>query len=122
MSETHPTDRIETVNDWLVMIRVLPRVQLVLIVLGILVGTIIALEHWVGFVLMGVVIGIVSRSLGQAIVSALVIGGLAIVAFLAYAWYHDQLLTVLALGELTLISVLVPLVLIVFGSLIRGVT
>lgn len=122
MSETDLSDRVDRTLDWLAMIRAVPRLQLILVVLGVLVGAILALEHWLGFVFMGLVIGLVSRTLGQAIVTSFAVGAVAIVAFLGYAWRHDQLTVVLSLGELTLISVLIPVALIVLGSLVRGVT
>lgn len=115
-------DRLEVIETALAVIRSRPRLQAIIIVIGVLVGFAVALAHWVGFVLAGVIVGLVARTLGQAIVLAMMAGGIAIVAFLAYAWWYDQLLVVLLLGELTVVAVLVPAVLTVFGSLVRGVT
>lgn len=122
MSERHSTGRLDAIETALAGIRTNPQLQVTLIVIGVLVGFAVALAHWVGFVLAGAAIGLVTRTLGQAIVVAMVAGGIAIVTFLGHAWWHDQLLVVLSFGELTIIAVLVPLVLIVFGSLVRGVT
>lgn len=111
-------NRVEETVD---TIRTEPRLQLSVIVVGLIVALLLALFHWVGFLVAGMVLGVASTSVKQALVGVLGVWVIVISIFLGYAWWHDKLAIVLDLGELTLVSMVIPLGLVFIGSLLRGI-
>ncbi len=102
-------------------IRTEQRLQLSVLVGGLFIALLLALFHWIGFLVAGVVLGVASTSIKQALVGVLGVWILVISSFLGYAWWYDQLAIVLDLGELTLVSMVIPLGLVFIGSLLRGI-
>lgn len=108
-------------RDYLAMVRALPRLQAIFLVAGVAVALFIALEHWVGLFLAGLIIGLVATTLRQAIALGVSVSVAIAVAMFTYAARHDQLGAVLALGDFTVFAVAMVFGLILLGSLIRGV-
>lgn len=101
-------------------VRRTPSARAALGAVGVLVGVWIATVHWSGFIITGLAIGIVAATLREAVVAALGVGLLLSIGFIGYAWWYDQLGRMLALGELTAIALVIPPILVIIGSLVRG--
>lgn len=109
-----------TLRTHIAMLRSHPRPRAVVIVAGCLLGALLALEHWIGFVLIGIVVGVVSPSLRHAIALGVLLGGMASAMFVGYGIVHGQTGTLIVLWELTAVSAIVPPVLVTLGTLVRG--
>lgn len=103
-------------------VRSRPRRRAALGTAGVVLGLLVALVHWGGFLLAGLVIGIVAGRPREAGGGALVVGAFVTVTFLGYARWHDQLDALLGLGELTVVSLAIPFALLLLGASVRLVT
>jgi len=92
------------------------------VLLGGAVGLLAAFLHWGGFVLAGALIGLASRSLTRAVAFALAFGVLAWLLFAASLLRSGVFGAYLGMGQLTLLSVAVPVGLPILGAIaVRGV-
>lgn len=112
---------LTAVADTINAIREDQKQRLALLAVGIGVGLALALFHWIGFLVAGISLGVVARSLITAIAGAVVFGVVIAGGFLGYAWWHGQLTVVLDLGQFTALAVVISFGLVLLGSLIRAV-
>ena len=86
-----------------------------------IVGLAAAWVHWYGFVLGGALAGLVSKNLRRGLLAGLGFGLLAWVVFAALLASHGVLAAYLGMVQVTALSVAIPIVGGLLGSLVRGV-
>lgn len=109
------TDRF---RDALGSIRTRPRHHFVAMVITAFVGLFLAWIHWIGLIIAGALVGIVSPSLRNGVFSALGFGFLVITLFMLS--HGTGATRVLRMEPIIYITLLSALVLPVLGSLVRG--
>ena len=88
--------------------------------LGAVVGLALASVHWVGLVIGGALVGTFARDLPRAVVAGVAFGLVALVAFGVWLALDGALGVFLEMGQILAVSVAIPLVGGVLGSLVRG--
>ncbi|WP_138797442.1 hypothetical protein [Halostella sp. PRR32] len=112
---------MSAVADRLTAVRSDPRKRAAALALGVVLGLAVAQIHWVGFVVGGALVGLASRTLPRALAAGLAFGVLAWLAFVALLASHGTLGGYLDTGQLLYVSIAIPLVGGVLGSLVRGI-
>ncbi|PSQ28571.1 hypothetical protein BRD03_02450 [Halobacteriales archaeon QS_9_68_17] len=112
---------MSALTDGLAAVRRDPRTRAGGLVLGAAVGLAVAQAHWVGFVLGGALVGLASRDLPRALAAGLAFGVLAWLAFAGLLADGGAFDGYLGAGQLPYISVAIPLLGGVVGSLARGI-
>ena len=98
-----------------------PTVHWVSLVVAILAGLGLATLHWIGLVVGGVLVGLLAATVWRALLAGIGFGFLALCLWLGSLWSAGTLSAVLAMGEVTVLAILLVLVLPVVGSLARVV-
>lgn len=88
---------------------------------GVAVGLAVAQLHWLGLLLGGALVGLASRDLPRALLAGLAFGVVALAVFLASLVVAGAAGPALAMGRLTHLTLAVPVVAGLVGSLARGV-
>lgn len=89
--------------------------------LAVAVGLLVATFHWAGFVLGGALVALPQRSIPRGLLAGLGFGAAALLLFGAELAATGNLATAAGMGQVTMVTVAVPLVLGLLGSLARGV-
>lgn len=118
-----PRSSTDDDTDFLASIRTNSRRRWSVVVLGVLAGMLLAQFHWLGFVVGGALVALPQPSLGRGLVAGFGFGVVAWCWFVATIALQGQ--TVLAvytgMGEVFALSVAIPVVGGLLGSLARGV-
>ncbi|WP_336136505.1 hypothetical protein [Natronomonas amylolytica] len=105
---------------FLTTVRTEPRKRYVALAVALVVGLAVAWVHWLGLVVAGALVGLVSRTLPRAVVAGLVVG-VAVLALNILASPTMGPGEFLALTPPAYVAIGAGLVLPVWGSLVRGV-
>jgi len=106
---------------WLRELRTDRRTRWFAILGGVAVGLAAAQVHWYGLVLGGALVGLVSKNATRALLAGLGFGLLAWGVFAGLLAANDALLAYAGMGQLTALSLGIPVALSALGSLVRGV-
>jgi hypothetical protein len=106
--------------DFLTVVRTDPRKRYVALAVAVVAGLAAAWVHWLGLVVAGALVGVVSRTLPRAVAAGLGVGvaGLALTVLASPAMGPGDFL---ALSPPSYVAVGAGLVLPAWGALIRGV-
>jgi len=102
-------------------IRTEPRTHWIALVAAIVLGLAAATVHWIGLVLAGALVGLVSQSLRRALLAGFGFGVLAVLVWMGSLAWAGALGKVLNTGLFGLLSVGIGILVPTFGSLVRGV-
>lgn len=102
-------------------IRTEPLVHWVALVVAVVVGLVAASLHWVGLVVGGAAVGLVTTSLKRALLAGLGFGTLAVLVWLGSLALAGALGEVLAMGLFAWLGMAIGIAGSVLGSLLRGV-
>ncbi len=108
-------------RDSLGTVRGDPRWRWLGLTVGVIIGITIAVGHWVGFIVAGLAIGIVSPSLRWALASATGVGLLIDLVFLGSLWWDGFLWAAIAMDVFLPVAVAIPIGLIWLGAAVRTV-
>ena len=108
-------------GSWLAEVRTDRRARWAALLAGIALDLALAQVHWLGFVLGGALVGLVSKTAARAVLAGLAFGLLAWVAFVALLAANGALVEYAAMGRLLSLSLGIPVAGAVLGSLVRGV-
>lgn len=98
-----------------------PHRHWIALVVSIGIGLVLASVHWLGLVVGGALVGLVSTSLVRALFAGIGFGLLVLLVWTASLWITGSLSRVLEMGEFGLVAVAIALVAPAVGSLLRGV-
>lgn len=116
MSEATGTLRTQAAR-----IRTDPPVHWGAMLLAFVVGLALAHVHWVGLVVGGALVGLVTTSLVRALLGGLSFGLVALTVWAGRLWMAGALSNGLAMGQITLVAVAIVILAPVLGSLTRGI-
>lgn len=112
---------LTSVEDALTVVRQQPRYHWTAVLFAVGLGLAFATVHWVGLVVGGALVGLVSSDLLRAVLAGFGFGLLAVTLWVGLLWWAGSLGAMLAMGEIALVSVAIGLGGPVVGSLVRGV-
>lgn len=98
-----------------------PRKRTIVTVTGVVVGLVVALTHWLGFVVGGALVALPQVSIRRGLLAGLGFGVFAWVVFVTFLGTAGALGTYVQMGPVLAVSVVTPLLGGLFGSLLRGV-
>jgi len=87
---------------------------------GSVVGLALAQVHWLGFLVGGALVGLAAPTLRRAVLAGLAFGVLALVVFGVELATAGALGAALGMGQITYLTVAIPLVCGLAGSLVRA--
>jgi hypothetical protein len=111
---------MSSIGTWLDETRADDRRRRLLIAGGIVVGLAFARVHWLGFVVGGAVVALPQPSVRRGVLTGLGFGLLSVLAFGGWIATAGALDTYLAMGQVLVVSVVIPPAGALLGSLVRG--
>lgn len=112
--------RAEGLRSAIATVREDRRWRALALVAAVALGLAVALVHWVGFLLAGVLIAAVAASLREALAVAALAGGIASLAFLGHLARHGQMDVAMETGVILVAALALPVVLTLLGAAVRG--
>jgi hypothetical protein len=112
---------MSVVRSWLADVRADRRARWAATLAGIVVGLTVAWVHWLGFVLGGALVGLAATDAKRALAAGLGFGLLAWGVFAGLLAANGALAGYFAMGRLLYLSVGIPVVGALLGSLVRAV-
>lgn len=108
-------------RSWLTEVRADGRARFAAVLAGVALGLAVAWVHWSGLVLGGALVGLVSKNVKRGLLAGLAFGLFAWAVFAALIGSNGGLMAYLEMGRITAVSVAIPVVGSLLGSLVRGV-
>lgn len=114
-------DGITTPGEILREVRETPRYHWLAVIVTCLLGLGLATVHWLGLIVGGALVGLVATTLKRALLAGFGFAVLVLVVWAGLFVIGGVFGKVVAMGQITAISVAMGVVLPVLGSLLRGV-
>ncbi|QLG50791.1 hypothetical protein [Natrinema halophilum] len=111
---------MSSIGTWLDETRADDRRRRLSIAGGIVAGLAFAWVHWVGFVAGGAIVSLVQPSIRRGLLAGLAFGLLSVVTFAVWLASAGVLGTYLEMGQVVVVSVVIPPGGALLGSLVRG--